>query len=1110
MLKKMSLCLAVLILLWAAALPLAADPGLLLQQPTLSRTHIAFHLAGEIWSVPRGGGEARLLTSGPGLKSGPVFSPDGSLIAYSGDHEGNVDVYVIPATGGVPQRLTHHPALDEALGWTPDGKSVLFRSNRHSYAGFNRLFTVPLNGGLPTELPLPMGEEASYSADGTRLAYVPYNNKRRFHAIAWNNYRGGRASRIWLATLRDSSVEMLPRQDWNDGTPMWLGDTVYFLSDQAGPATLYAYDVKKKAVRPVKAAGTQEIKFAAAGPDAIVFARFGSLHIYDPAANRATAVEVRVPADLPNSRRHFVNARNDAGDNARLSPTGVRALFEARGEVLTVPAQKGDIRNLTETTGVAERDPAWSPDGRWVAYLSDESGEYQLHLRSPDGKGEVRKLALGEAPSFYYSPVWSPDSKRIAYTDKRMNLWWLDVASGKSVKVDTDTYDSPSKEMEPAWSPDSNWLAYTKQLRSKLRAIFAYSVESGQKHQLTDGMSDAWSPAWETSGKHLYFLASTDSGTTTGWLDMTSFNRTVSASAYLIVLRKDLESPLGPESDEEKVKEETAAAGQKDAAAKPEAKPDAKGKPEPVRIDMEDIDQRILALPLPARRYAGLAAGKDGQVFVAELPAVLAGPATATVHRFDLKSRRTDKLLENLRSFTVSADGNKMLYSRGQPQRQWFLGTVPAPSQPGSEAPPKVQEGPLRLDAMNVLVDPPAQWAQMYEEVWRIQRDFFYDPNLHGVDLAAYKKKYRTFLQSVGSRPDLNYLFAEMLGDISVGHLYLRMPSTPPGEVVRNGLLGADFSIENGRYRFRRVYHGENWNPELRAPLTQPGVNVRQGEYLLAVDGREVTGTDEVFRFFEGKANRQVTLKVGPSPDGKGAREVTVVPVESETGLRNRAWIDGNRRKVDEMSKGRVAYVYLPNTGAGGYTHFNRYFFAQLDREGVVVDERFNGGGLAADYVIEHLRRPLYNYWLTREGEDFTTPASAIFGPKAMIVNAQAGSGGDALPWYFRAAGLGPLIGTRTWGGLVGIYRYPDLMDGSGVTSPRVAFYNLKGQWEVENYGVAPDVEVEVMPADWRAGRDRQLETAVQHVLDELKRNPLPRHPRPPFPNFHQKRTADD
>lgn len=1073
--------LAVLLLLTPAVLR-ADDAPLLLQKPTLNKTHVVFQFADDLWSVSRNGGSAQRLTSGAGIETDPIFSPDGSQVAFTGDYEGNVDVYVVPATGGIPKRLTYHPSTDRAVGWTPDGKRVLFQSGRDSHSRFTRLYTIGLDGGLPDELPLPMGDHGAFSADAKQLAYVPIRPAFRI----WKRYRGGTTTPVWIAQLSDSRIEKIPRDNSNDFNPMWVNGRVLFLSDRAGPVTLFSYDPATKQVRQVHENKGLDIKSASAGPDAVVYEQFGSLHLFDPKNEKSTALEVRIDADLTTVRPKFVKASGQVRGGG-ISPSGVRAVFEARGDIFTVPAKKGQVRNLTETTGVAERDPAWSPDGKWIAYFSDESGEYQLHLRDQLGKSDVKKFALGKAPSFYFGPTWSPDSKKIAYSDKRLNLWILDIASGQSTLVATNTY--AARMLTPAWSPDSRWLAYTRNLKNHLHAVFLYSLETSKSHRVTDGMSDARYVAFDHNGHYLYFTASTDVGPTLGGIEMSNMHLPVTRSVYVVVLSKERASPFAPESDDEK------------EGDTPKPMPMRSGEPmkktTEVKIDLEDIDQRILTLPLPARNYVSLMSGKAGTLFVLELPSSAGGGRGAlpglVLHRFDLERRRSEKILEGVSGVEVSHDGDKLLYRQGE---RWVIGSAAAPGGLGDST--------LRLDDVELKIEPRAEWRQMYDEVWRLERDFVYDPGHHGLDLKATASKYRPYLERLASRSDLNYLFGEMLGELSLGHVYVSGGDMPDVKRVPGGLLGADYKIDNGRYRFAKVYRGENWDPDLRAPLTQPGVNVKAGDYLLAVNGKNLKSSDNLYRAFEATAGKTVVLRVGADPDGKNARDVTVTPLESEATLRHRAWIEDNRRKVSELSQGRLAYVYLPDTSTGGYRSFNRYFFAQVDKDGAVIDERFNGGGKAADYFIARLGAPLLNMWTTREGEDYSTPAGAIFGPKAMIVNEQAGSGGDWLPWAFKRAKIGPVVGKRTWGGLVGIGGYPTLIDGGSVTAPHFAFWTPEGEWEVENRGVAPDVEVEFDPHLWRQGHDPQLEKAVALVLEELKKNPPTKPRRPAFPNYHK------
>ena len=1095
----------------------AGHAPLLLRNPSIQGKEVVFSYSDNLWSVSAEGGNARLLTTGEGNKTNPYLSPDGKWIAFTERLDGNTDVYIMPAQGGMRKRLTFHPGPDIAVGWTPDSKAVLFQSPRNSYSRFSRLFTVSIDGGLPIELPVPEGVMGSFSPNGKYLAYVPVWDWAG--GTTSKHYRGGRTARIWIAKLSDSSIERIPRDNSNDFDPMWVGDKVYFLSDRKGPVTIFSYDLRSKHITQVLPAQEQDIKWASAVPGTIVYARLGSLHKLDLASGKTSEIRVEVAGDLPALQPHFITVAREIS-NYDISPSGVRVAFEAHGDVLTVPVQKGDIRNLTNTAGAAERDPAWSPDGKWIAYFSDETGEYQLHLRSQSGT-EVRKIDLGRPPSFFYSPRWSPDSSKIAYFDKRLNLWYVDINKGAPVKVATDYYDTPAHTLDPAWSPDSRWLAYTLQMPTHLHSVFLYSLESGRSQPVTDGMSDARYPSFDRNGKYLYFTASTNAGPTSGWLDLSGFARLVTRSVYAVILRNDLPSPVSPESDEEKIKSESpasetparAAAAMAATPPKGPQKPDEEAHTAKSRIDFENIGQRIIALPIPARNYVGLHTAPGGMIYLLEAapPMGLNAISPHSVYRFDFESRRTVKLLDGVIAFKVSFGGKRFLYAQGPRwSPKWFVANAPPAGAGGEVAEPqlKVQGAALRTDDMQIYVDPMQEWKQMYHEVWRIERDFFYDPNLHGLNWQQAERHYESYLGGLSSRDDLTYLFSDMLGELSVGHLYIEGPQEQSSSQPQTGLLGADYRIEKGRYRFTKIYEGENWNPNLRAPLTAPGVVVHEGDYLLEVNGRELKGNDNIFEFFQGLADQSVVLKVSADSEGNNKRTVKVVPIENETNLRNRAWIEANRRKVQELSGGKLAYVYLPDTGIAGYSAFNRYYFAQIDKQGAILDERFNRGGAAADYIIDYLRRSLMNYWTTREGHDFTTPVGFIAGPKVMITNMYSGSGGDALPWYFRHEQVGKLVGTRTWGELIGVYGYPDLIDGGSVTAPRVAFYTGSGNWEVENVGVPPDVEVDLLPQEWRLGRDPQLEKAVEIALKELNDVRPAVAVRPPFPNYHEEKKA--
>ncbi len=1092
------------VLLAATGLAHAAEETpLLANSPTVSKTQVVFAYGGYLWSVPRDGGDARQLTTG-GHEGVPVFSPDGKWIAFTGQYDGNADVYIMPAGGGEPVRLTWHPGQDWVVGWTPDSKRVLFFSDREAYADFTRFYTVTVEGGVAEALPMWRAFSGSYSPDGTRIAYVPNFQWQE----AWKRYRGGQTTPIYIVRLSDLALEKVPRENSNDSHPVWFGDTVYFLSDRNGPVTLFAYDTKSKTVKQVIENKGLDFKSLSAGPDALIFEQFGGIYVFDLKDGKSKKVTIRIAGDLPATRPHYVKV-GDKIQNAAISPAGARAVFEARGEILTVPGEKGDIRNLTRTPAVAERDPAWSPDGKSIAYFSDESGEYALHIVDQSGSKTVKKINLGNPPSYFYSPLWSPDGKKIAYTDKRLNLWYVDVEKGTPVKVTTDRYDDPTSGFSETWSPDSKWLTYAKPLENHLRAVFVYSVETGKESQITDGISDARYPVFDKGGKSMFFAVSTDVGLSAGWLDLSSFQHPVLRSVYAAVLKKGDPSPVEPQSDEEKAAEEKKDSADKGKEADKNKEGDKskegekgkegeKKKEEPIKvtIDLEGIGQRIVALPIKPANFVSLDTGKAGILFLSETADVprFEEHTPVTVSKFDLTTRKTEPFIGGINGFAVSANGEKVLYRQGP---GWFIAKTDAAPKPG--------DGALKLDEMEVYVDPRPEWNQMYHEVWRIQRDFLYDPHHHGLDLNAAEKKYATYLKGLGGRADLNYLFREMLGEITIGHMFIGGGDVPEPKRVKGGLLGADYKIENGRYRFARVYNGENWNPDLRAPLTQPGVDVKPGDYLLEVEGREVRPPAEVHSFFENTAGKQIKIKVGPNADGKDAREVTVVPLPSEFALRNRAWEEDCRRKVDELSGGKLAYVHVPDTAVGGYLNFNRFYFAQVGKQGAVIDERYNHGGEVADYIIDMLKRPLRNCAISREGEAFCSPLAQIYGPKTMIINEMSGSGGDALPWMFRQDKIGPLIGTRTWGGLVGIYGYPPLLDGGYVTAPRVAIYGLKGEWEVENRGIAPDIEVENDPASVASGHDRQLEKAVEVTLEALKKNPvvIPEHP--PYPTYHKK-----
>jgi tricorn protease len=1089
MLKRLATVLVLTCISTVGAAPL---DRVLLDHPAMSQTQIVFEYGGELWSVPRTGGQAHVLASGMDLLAQPIFSPDGSQIAFTGTYDNNTDVYVIPASGGQPRRLTYHPDPDIALGWTPDGKSILFSSHRYSYSDPDMLFTVPVTGGFPTELPLPSGEMASFSDDGSRIAYVPGFQWEPF----WKGYKGGQHTEIYLARLSDSSTVQIPNLNSNEGDPMWVGHKVYFLSDRDGPATLYAYDTDTRQVQRLIDNKGFDITSASSGPGGIVYSQFGDLHIYDFATGTARSIPVTVAGDLPQRRPYFEDASHDI-QGIGISPNGVRAVFEAHGDILTVPAKHGSIENLTHSPGVMERDPAWSPDGQSIAYFSDGAGEYDLYIRHQDGTGAVRRISLGQNDAFYYDLRWSPDSKKLLFTDQKLELWYVDVsgADAHPKKIATDNFDIPLHEFDPRWSPDSRWVVYTKLMTNYLHAIFIYSLADDSSHQVTDATSDCMFPGFDAGGKYLYFTSSTDTGLAYGWLDMTSMERPLTRVVYVTTLQAATASPLAPRGGFESA---TPAAPKADAAKSGRHASSPPKKAATVAVDFQGLQARAVPLPLPPANYIDLIPGRSGTLYLAMAPLVTMpvigrrrGPP-AKILEFDLKTRQTQDIVDGINAAAFSTNGRKVLYARGD---DWFI----------SDAQPHAKADHLDLSGMRVLVVPHEEWAQMYRDAWRIQRAFFYNPTFDGLDLTAAEKEFASFLPGIASRDGLSFLFQEMMSYISVGHMFIRGGYVPTMQQVTVGLLGADYRLEDGHYRITHIYTGGPWYPILYAPLAQPGLKVKEGDYLLAVNGNPIDASMDLYQAFEDLADKTVTLTVGPNPNMQGSHQVIVKTIPDEAGLRHVAWIAHNVELVSRLSGGRIGYVYLPDTSWGGFTNFNRYFFSQVDKQGVVIDERFNHGGSLSDYIIDYLQRRPMSIVVSRWGHSQIEPPEAIFGPKVMVINQYAGSGGDALPWYFKMDHVGTLVGERTWGGLVGIYGYPALMDGGSITSPRIAVEALDNTFPVENHGVSPDVTVWQDPKLMRAGHDPQLERAVQIAVQQLEAHPLPHYQRAPWLNYHPK-----
>jgi len=1057
----------------------------------MNSTSIVFAFGNALWEVPRKGGTAVRLTAGEGQYVNPFFSPDGKLIAFTADYDGNADVYVMPAEGGVPKRLTSHPDQDIALGWTPDGKSVLFESTMLSNTDYPRLFTVPVTGGFPTPLPLPSGAMGCYSPDGKRIAYVPHDKWE----LAWKRYRGGQTYPIWIADLSDSHVKPIPRDNTNDQQPVWVGNKIYYLSDKRGPVGLYCYDTSTgHETEEVKGEGF-DIKSVTAGPDELVYEKLGGIYTFNPTTHESKRVPVEIHGDFLQVRPEFKDLQAYL-ESASISPTGARVTVAARGWVLTVPAKKGDVHQLDDKQGVHRRDAMWSPDAKTVAYITDEKGMEQVALFDM-AASTIRFVDLGESPGFYQGLNWSPDSTKIAYIDNKRNMWMVDVKTGINTKVDSSIFNNPRRSVQPKWSPDSKWLTWCRDLNNHLNAVFVYSLDTAKRSQITDGLADADNAVFDRDGSKIYFTATTNIGQGGSWLDLSSFNALNPASSvYAVILKKDAPNPLQPESDEETPKPDAPAptpAAPKAPTGAPTPPPAAKPAPAKLLIDLDAIEDRIIALPLPRAIYTDIEPGPGGSFFALSRRAIadpLDGVPGNNVGKFSFADREYTPFASGVSGMEITPDGSKALL--GGLGGLSIVSTA-APSPPGT--------GRVNLSGLQVKIDPRAEWASMYHEVWRNERLLFYSSTLNGMDSVEMEKRYEPFLKNLCSREDLNYLFEDMLGELCVGHEFPGGGELAAEKSVPGGLLGADYTFDHNRYRFSRIYNGERWNPGLYAPLAQPGVNAKVGEYLLSVDGKDLTDSTDVYDALEGKAGKQVKIKIGPTSDGKGSREVTVVPVRGEFGLRQRAWEEDNRRYVDKATHGRGGYVHVPDTAEGGWEAFNRFYYSQVDHDGIVVDERFNHGGLINDFMIHEMQKPLDGAFQPRYGKAWPTPGEAIYGPKVMLINEMSGSGGDMFPWLFRHEHVGKLIGKRTWGGLIAAFGF-QLVDGGHINSPDIAFFDpAANKWDVENWGVSPDEDVELDPFQWRQGKDAQLDAAIAELNKQLEKYTAPKLDHPPYPD---------
>jgi tricorn protease len=1114
------LCNAATLLFALAPVAACAATPNIYQHPALSKTLIAFGYAGDLWTVPRDGGRATRLTVGVGIETAPIFSPDGQTIAFTADYDGNTDVFTVPATGGVPHRVTYHPAADYAVAWTPDGTHILFRSNRTAASRYTQLFSVPAAGGMAKPLPLPMAYAGMLSPDASEIAYSPLPPAFGFdytNFVAWGNYRGGRAGTLWITTLPGLDSIEIPHEVASDYSPVYAGKQIYFLSGRDhGHIGIFHYDPATKAVTEVLKPTGPQIRSLAGDGNTLVYDQLGEIHLFDTATGKSRQVPIEIDADLPEVRPTIKSVAAEI-DHITVSPTGLRAAVEAHGEILTVPVKHGPTRDITNTPGIMERSPAWSPDGQSIAYFSDESGLYALHVASQTGAGAVKKFPLAPEPAYYFSPKWSPDSKRIAFHDNRLNMYVLDTTNGKLSSLgEKNIYGGFSDgSFDAAWSPDSKWIAYPRSMPNHLHTLYLYSVDTGRSTQVTSEMADSRYPAFDREGKFLYFAASTNAGATSDGLDMTSDLYQVTQNLYAVTLASSEASPVAPQLDDEKApgaksKDSTDEPSKdskddKDTRDSTDSNPKPPPPPKPVKVDLAGIETRIVALPPPAGVYTNLQTGLKGSLYFLEKPRSGRGEDNEnTLNRWTLEDRKTEKLAEKVESYELTANGEKMLVEISSRKPD----APPGPSGPpqriivSATAPVKPGEGVLSFADLQVRVDPHAEWNQMYHEVWRIERAYFYDPNFHGTPTKEDEQRLEPYVQSIASRADLNYIFQEMLTAFSVGHLRGNGGAIPEAKHLPGGLLGADYTINNNRYCFAKIYTGGQFNPDAKAPLAEPGLNVSVGDCITAINGQDLTVATNIQQPLEGTAGK-ITLLHVTAADGSNGRDINVTPLPSEATLRNIDWIESNQRKVDQLSGGKLAYIYLPDTGDGGFTNFNRYFMAQTEKQGAVIDERFNAGGQIADYIIEVLSRRIDSYWSPRYGAIEHSPNAAIYGPKVMIINEVAGSGGDAMPWLFRNAKLGPLVGKRTWGGLVGIGEIPVLMDGGHVTSPSVAFFSPKGEWDVENHGVDPDVVVEQDPKLVSEGHDPQLEKAVALALQQLAEHPNLQPQRPAYPVYH-------
>jgi tricorn protease len=1068
-------------LLLCTALPTAwgfDSDTLLLAEPDISEHNIAFVYDSDVWIADRSGANARRLTTAEGREMRPRFSPDGQSIAFSANYDGNVDVYVMPIAGGSPRRMTWHGADDLIEGFDAKNRLIFSSTSDTHSAPAIHLFTIGLEEVFPTRLPIPIGSDADASADGRWIAYSTMPPPMLVSLNQWKGYRGGSASRIAIMSLSDHTVRQVPQPQGrsNDLNPMWVGGKLYFNSDRNGEFNLFCYDPATQAIVQLTSYTDFPVVNASSGAQGIIYEQAGHLHVFETSSASDETLRVATNSDLRETRPRRVSG-SDYVRNVSGSPDLERVALEYRGEIVTVPAEKGAaVRYLTQSPGANDRFPAWSPSGSRIAWFSDASGEYQLQVMDRDGAHPARALSIDGGAGFYRDLKWSPDERHVSFIDNAYSLFVLDLESGRAHKIATNRFFGHSPFVSHNWSPDSQWLAYTENSNGLIQVVHVYSLSQGKSFRITDGLTEVSEPVFDRSGRYLYVLASDDAGPVKDWFSLASLDLTMTQAVYAIVLRKDDASPLPL------------------PGATPPAPPSPAGKDVQVTIDVEGIEHRIVPLPTSGGTIRSLQVGKPGDLFYLWAPATPAGQALtkpAELKRLVMKDRESKTLLGAVDDYRVSVDGEKVLLRQA---KTWKVASLAMPIEPESA---KL----LPLDDVSVLIDPRQEWRQIMREAWRLNRDFFYAPNYQGADWNAVWRKYEPFLDHAATRADVGRIISTMVSELRVGHSY-----TTRGESIDTpveyhvGLLGADYAIDNGRYRFTKVFSGLDWRPELRAPLSVPGNSATAGEYLLAVEGKPLDASQNVYAAFENLVDKPVRITVGSDPSGRAARTITVVPIGDEHELRYVDWVEGNIRKVDAATGGRVAYVHVPDTSIEGHASFKRYFFPQSHKVALILDERDNGGGYVADYYMNILRATPIARWATRYGEDLQTPRAAIFGPKVMISNQGAGSGGDLLPWMFRKLAVGTIVGTRTWGGLVGNLEIHPLMDGATITAPNIAGWTPEDGWIIENEGVPPDIEVDESPQSMIDGRDPQLEKAIEVAIQALSEHPPQKPSRPAYP----------